>query len=113
MVPWLGFERGKARTVMTGLGKFEARIGLDLKFKFIDLTKNKAAASLPKNTAKEILAEFKEHAAALKEVVRAQNLRLEKSARTAAALAGGTLAGVVSRTSGAEAIRRALGVGRV
>lgn len=77
VVPWLGFEPGQPRLVDCGAKKFEARIGLDMKLKFLDLEKKKLVASLPKTAAKETLAEFKELAAALRDVVKAQNLRLE------------------------------------
>jgi hypothetical protein len=76
VVPWLGFEPGKPRLINCGGKKVEARIGLDLKLKFIDLEKNKPVA-LPKTAPKEVQAEFKELAATLREVVKAQLLRLE------------------------------------
>ncbi len=77
VVPWLGFQPNKPRIIDCGSKKVEARIGLDLKLKFIDLEKNKPMAALPKTAPKEILAEFKELGAALREVVKAQVLRLE------------------------------------
>ena len=77
VVPWLGFEPGQRRIIDCGAKKVEARIGSDLKLQFIDLEKNKAIASLPKTAPKEVLAEFKELGATLREVVKAQTLRLE------------------------------------
>jgi hypothetical protein len=77
VVPWLGFEPGQKRIIDCGTRKVEARIGSDLKLQFIDLEKNKPVASLPKTAPKEVLAEFKELGATLREVVKAQTLRLE------------------------------------
>jgi uncharacterized protein DUF4132/HEAT repeat protein len=77
VVPWLGFEPGKPRIIDCGSKKVEARIGLDLKLRFVDLEKNKPVASLPKTAPKEAVAEFKELGATLREVVKAQVLRLE------------------------------------
>jgi hypothetical protein len=77
VVPWLGFEAGKPRIIDCGGRKIEARIGLDLKLKFDDVEKNKPVASLPKSAPKEILTEFKELGATLREVAKAQVLRLE------------------------------------
>ena len=77
VVPWLGFEPGQKRIIDCGAKKVEARIGSDLKLQFIDLEKNKPVASLPKSAPKEVLAEFKELGATLREVVKAQTLRLE------------------------------------
>jgi hypothetical protein len=57
--------------------KVEARISTDLKLQFIDLEKNKPIASLPKTAPKEVLAEFKELGATLREVVKGQVPRLE------------------------------------
>ena len=77
VVPWLGFEPAQKRIIDCGTKKVEARIGSDLKLQFIDLEKNKPIASLPKTAPKEVLAEFKELGATLREVVKAQTLRLE------------------------------------
>ena len=77
VVPWLGFEPGQKRLIDCGGKKVEARISTDLKLQFIDLEKNKPIASLPKTAPKEVLAEFKELGATLREVVKAQVLRLE------------------------------------
>jgi hypothetical protein len=77
VVPWLGFEPDKPRVVDCGSKKVETRIGLDFKLKFIDVEKKKPVASLPKSAPKEVLAEFKELGATLREVAKAQVLRLE------------------------------------
>ncbi|MFI5458284.1 MAG: DUF4132 domain-containing protein [Isosphaerales bacterium] len=77
VVPWLGFEPGRPRLIDCGGKKVEARISTDLKLQFIDLEKNKPLASLPKSAPKDVLAEFKELGATLREVVKAQVLRLE------------------------------------
>jgi hypothetical protein len=77
VVPWLGFEPGKARVIDCGDRRFEVRIGTDCKLKLVDLEKNKPVASLPKNAPKEVQTALKEQAATLREVVKAQLLRLE------------------------------------
>lgn len=77
VVPWLGFEPGRPRVIEAGKTRIEATIGLDLKLAFKDLEKNKPVKSLPKSAPPEVLAEFKEISANLKEVVKAQLLRLE------------------------------------
>lgn len=77
VVPWLGFEANQLRIIDCGGRKLEARIGLDFKLKYSDIEKKKPVASLPKTAAKEVLAEFKELAATLREVAKAQVLRLE------------------------------------
>ncbi len=77
VVPWLGFEPGQKRIIDCGGKKVEARISTDLKLQFIDLDKNKPLASIPKTAPKEVVSEFKELAATLREVVKAQMLRLE------------------------------------
>jgi hypothetical protein len=77
VVPWLGFEPGQPRTIDCAGRRFEVRIGQDFKLKYVDLEKNKPAASLPKSAPKEVLAALKEQAATLREVVKAQLVRLE------------------------------------
>jgi hypothetical protein len=77
VVPWLGFEPGKARVLTVGEKPIEVRVGLDFKLHYTDLTKNRAIGSLPKSAPKEWLAEMKELAAALREVAKAQFLRIE------------------------------------
>jgi hypothetical protein len=77
VVPWLGFEPGQPRVIDCGGRRFEVRIGQDFKLKYVDLEKNKPAASLPKSAPKEVLAALKEQAATLREVVKAQLVRLE------------------------------------
>jgi hypothetical protein len=77
VVPWLGFEPGKQRLIDCGGRRFEMRIGPDFKLKYVDLEKNKPVASLPKSAPKEVLAAVKEQSATLREVVKAQLLRLE------------------------------------
>jgi hypothetical protein len=77
VVPWLGFEPGKKRLLDAGKSKIEVAIGPDFKFAFMDLEKNKPIKSLPKTVGPELLAEFKDLSANLREVVKAQHLRLE------------------------------------
>ena len=77
VVPWMGFEPGKPRVVGPEGKRIEVAIGPDFKLKYRDVEKNKAVASLPKSLPKEILAEFKEMGATLREVAKAQKLRLE------------------------------------
>jgi hypothetical protein len=77
VVPWLGFEPGKKRVLEAGKSKIEVSIGPDFKLAFIDLEKNKPIKSLPKTVEPELLAEFKDLSANLREVVKAQHLRLE------------------------------------
>jgi hypothetical protein len=77
VVPWLGFEPGKPRLVDCGDRRFEVRLGLDFKLKYVDLEKNKPAASLPKSAPKDVQAALKAEAATLREVVKAQLTRLE------------------------------------
>jgi hypothetical protein len=77
VVPWLGFEPGQPRVVDCGGRRLEVRIGMDFKLKYLDLEKNKPAASLPKSAPAEVQAALKEQAATLREVVKAQLLRLE------------------------------------
>ena len=77
VVPWLGFAANQPRLIDCAGKSIEAQIGLDFKLKYVDRDKKKAIASLPKTAPKEILAEFKELAATLREVSKAQMLRLE------------------------------------
>ncbi len=77
VVPWLGFSPNQSRLIDCGGRKIEASIGANFKLKFRDVEKNKAVASLPKTAAKEVLDEFKGLGATLREVVKAQTLRLE------------------------------------
>jgi Domain of unknown function (DUF4132)/HEAT repeats len=77
VVPWLGFEPGQKQLIDCDGKKVEARITSDLKLQFFDIEKNKKLASLPKTASKEAVAEFKEHGATLKEVAKAQVVRLE------------------------------------
>ena len=60
VVPRLGFEPGKPRIIEAGAHRIEVTIVPDFKFRYRDLEKNKAIASLPKGLPKEISAEFKE-----------------------------------------------------
>jgi hypothetical protein len=76
-VPRLGFEPGKPRIIEAGGKRIEVIIGPDFKLKYRDLEKNKTIASLPKSLPKETLDEFKAMGATLREVARAQKLRLE------------------------------------
>jgi hypothetical protein len=77
VVPWLGFEPGKKRILDAGKSKIEVSIGPDFKFAFTDLEKHKPIKSLPKTIGADLLAEFKDLSANLREVVKAQHLRLE------------------------------------
>jgi len=77
VVPWLGFEPGKPRIIEAGKSRIEVSIGLDLKLAFKDLEKNKPIKSLPKTAPKELLQEFKDLSANLREIVKSQLLRLE------------------------------------
>ena len=77
VVPWLGFEPGRPRVIGAEGKRIEVAIGPDFKLTYRDLEKNKTVASLPKSLPKETLAEFKDMAATLREVAKAQQLRLE------------------------------------
>ncbi len=77
VVPWLGFEPNAPRVIDCGGRRIEVGIGDDFKLKYRDLEKNKPVASLPKTAPKEVLDAFKGLAATLREVVKAQVLRLE------------------------------------
>ena len=77
VVPWLGFEPGKARIIEVAGRRLEVRIGMDLKAALHDLDKNKQAASLPKGASKEAADEFKELKESLREVVKGQLIRIE------------------------------------
>lgn len=77
VVPWLGFEPGKPRLIEAGGKAIEASLGPDFKFRYRDVEKNKRVATLPKSLPKETLAEFKDLGATLREVAKAQKLRLE------------------------------------
>lgn len=77
VVPWLGFEPGKPRIIALGKSRIEASIGLDFRLSLKDLDKNKPVKSLPKSAPAQLLAEFKDLSANLREVTKAQMLRLE------------------------------------
>lgn len=77
VVPWIGFEPGKTRIIESGSNRFEVRIGLDLKLTYQDLEKKKTIKSLPKSVPAEILSELKDASANLREIIKAQNMRLE------------------------------------
>lgn len=77
VVPWLGFELGQPRVLEAGGKRLEATVGPDFKLKYRDPEKGKAIATLPKSLPKETLAEFKDLGATLREVAKAQKLRLE------------------------------------
>lgn len=77
VVPWLGFEPGKPRLIEAAGKAIEASIGPDFKLRYRDPEKNKRVATLPKSLPKEVLAEFKDLGATLREVAKAQKLRLE------------------------------------
>jgi HEAT repeat protein len=77
VVPALGFESNATRTIDGGKTTFDVRVGLDFKLKFFDVGKKKAVASLPKSVPAETAAEFKALATTLREVSKAQCVRLE------------------------------------
>jgi hypothetical protein len=77
VVPWLGFKKGEAYVVGAEGAKFEVRIGPDFKLAYLDLQKNKPVKSLPKSVSANVVAELKETSASLREVIKAQTLRLE------------------------------------
>jgi hypothetical protein len=77
VVPRLGFEAGKPRIIEGGGKRIEVTVGPDFKLRYRDIEKGKAMASLPKSLPKETLAEFKDLVATLREVAKAQKLRLE------------------------------------
>lgn len=78
VVPRLGFPEGETSRVLEGGNRrIRQSIGPDLKFAFFDLEKNKAVKTLPTAIREEIRKQVKEDAATLREVVKAQNLRLE------------------------------------
>lgn len=77
VVPWLGFPREGVRVIEAGAKRIEATIGLDLKLAFKDASTGKRVASLPKAAPEAVRAEMKDLAASLREVARAQVLRLE------------------------------------
>lgn len=77
VVPWLGFEPGKARVIDCGKRQVEFRIGSDFDFAFSDPETGKRVAKLPGTASKETKAEFKELRAMLKEAVKSQLLRME------------------------------------
>ena len=77
VVPWLCFSPGEPCVIEAGEKRFEARIGMDYKMHYVDLQKNKSVKSLPKSVLADVAQEMKEAAAQLREVVKAQTLRLE------------------------------------
>jgi hypothetical protein len=77
VVPWLGFGEGGPRIIEAGGKKFEARIGMDFKLAFRDTASGKAIKALPASAPAEMRTEFKDMGALLREVVKAQTLRLE------------------------------------
>jgi hypothetical protein len=77
VVPWLGFEPGRPCVLEFSGNRVEVSVGLDFKPKYQDLAKNKRLASLPKLAPKEVLDQGKELVAALREVSKAQVVRME------------------------------------
>ena len=77
VVPSLGFEPNTTRTIDGGKTTLEFRIGVDFKLKSFDIAKKQAVASLPKSAPADMAAEFKALAATLREVGKAQCVRLE------------------------------------
>ncbi len=77
VVPWMGFPREGPRVIEAGGKRIEVVIGLDLKLAFRDAATGKRVASVPKSAPEEVRAELKDLAASLREVAKAQVLRLE------------------------------------
>ncbi len=77
VVPWLCFSPDKPRHIDAGQAQYEVRIGPDFKLRYHDAKKGKTAKSLPKSASIEVRAAMKEVAATLREVIKAQTLRLE------------------------------------
>ncbi|WP_165224176.1 DUF4132 domain-containing protein [Aquisphaera insulae] len=77
VVPWLGFEPGKPRTLDIAGKLYQVQVGLDGKLGYRDVEKNRKIASLPKSTPGEILAGLKAEAVMLKDVIKGQLARLE------------------------------------
>ena len=77
VVPWLGFLPGEMRVVETAKASVEIRIGSDFKLAFRDVATGKSFAKLPSGASAEVQADLKEVAAALKEAVKSQLLRME------------------------------------
>ena len=77
IVPALGFEPGRPRIVEAGGKRIEATIGPDFKLRYRDTATNKPVKSLPSSAPKEVKAEFKDLAAALRDAAKAQTGRLE------------------------------------
>jgi hypothetical protein len=77
VMPWLGFEPSKPRIIECGGKRFQVAIGPEYKLTYQDMEKNKPVSSLPKSASKEILAEFKNLAVILRDVIKGQKTRLE------------------------------------
>ena len=78
VVPRLGFPDGEITRILEGGDrKIRMSIGPNLKFAYLDLDKNKPIKTLPKVIPEEVRKQIKEDAATLREVIKAQNLRLE------------------------------------
>ena len=77
IVPALGFKSGQPRIVEAGSKRIEATIGPDFKLRYRDTASNKPVKSLPASASKEVKAEFKELAAAVRDAAKAQTGRLE------------------------------------
>ncbi len=77
VVPWLGFPQDGPRMVEAGAKRIEVLVGLDFKLAFRDAATGKRVASVPKAAPEDVRAELKDLAASLREVAKAQILRLE------------------------------------
>ncbi len=77
VVPWLCFKLGESTIIDAGASQYEVRLGTDFKLRYIDLKKNKTVKSLPKSASADVKSEMKEVAANLREVIKAQKLRLD------------------------------------
>lgn len=77
VVPWLGFEAGTRRVIECGAVCLEVFVGLDWALHYHDPATKKRLSSLRGRASAEIKAEMKVLAAALKEAVKIQLLRLE------------------------------------
>jgi hypothetical protein len=77
VVPWLGFEPGRPRVIEAGGRRLEVRVSSAFKFVYHDLDRKKRIQSLPKAVPDDIRAELKTAGKLLRDVVKAQKLRLE------------------------------------
>ena len=77
VVPWLCFEPNEPCVIEGKKSNYEVRIGPDFKLRYLDLDKNKIVKSVPSSVSADTKYEMKNVAALLREVIKAQKLRLE------------------------------------